>query len=414
MGYLQQSNDIVVNSSRLLDDILSSNFNQFLQGLGQPVLVRYWTLNDTLSTADSGTDTTDEDIGPNSPNRYHRIENLPIYGALRDIVPELIQDDNLLDMEINVEGVVLPDTIRPSTYDYFEYVFGNNNERSLIFKINNVMLSTIKNNGYYKIEAHMVDVDNYNQYRTRINKQTTKELNVNLDTIGTNDKCIIESTHLKKVNQIDDLIDDLINQYMGLFYSEQYNALVYHGMLQNDYLAYDPWVTYFIIQNHIFTRKKKPIMLINYDEENGFRQKYNQTFFHAIEIRSLKYLKDLSFSPVSFSRLNTNPFAYYGEEVAFKLDIYPEEHTKYTPNMYMNIPIKENIQLNEKSPMMDEFEQLLVDYFNTDNLVGVVTDELLTVLENFVVGYTVYWFQFTPVLIYILQIMKKDVNNSYA
>ena len=71
MGYLRQSNDIVTSSSQLLDNILSSNFNQFLQGLGQPVLVTYWNLNDTVSTVNSGTETVDENIGPESPIRFN-------------------------------------------------------------------------------------------------------------------------------------------------------------------------------------------------------------------------------------------------------------------------------------------------------------------------------------------------------
>ena len=153
MGYIKQSNDIVTNSSQLLDNILSSNFNQFLQGMGQPILVKYWNMNDTMSTANSGTDTIDKNLGSDSPNRYNEIENLPLYGPIKELIPELTQDENLLDLEINCEAIILPDTIKPSPYDYFEYRFGENNSRSIIFKVNNINLSTIKNNGYYKIKS---------------------------------------------------------------------------------------------------------------------------------------------------------------------------------------------------------------------------------------------------------------------
>lgn len=415
IGYLRQANDIVANSAQLLDDILSSNFNQFIQGLGQPVLVRYWNLNDTISTANSGTDTTDEDIGPESPNRYNQIDNLPLYGALRDLLPELVQNDNLLDIEINGEGVLLPDTIKPSTYDYFEYTFGKNKERSIIFKVNNITLSTIKNNGYYKIEFDMIDIDNSNQYRSRIERQVIKEFDVNLDTIGTNDKCILESKHLKFIQQIDAIIKDVLSQYTDLFYSEKYNAIVFQELFEGDYLGYDPWLTKFLIQNNILSNNSDhPIVLVNYDEQTGFRSKYNMTFFHAIEIRSTKYLEELRYVPTPFSLVNANPFSFYGEEVAFKVGIFKQEHTKYTKNVYIPISVLNNIQDNTKLPVLNEFERLLVDFFNLDNLSNVLDADMVKTLEQFNLEYTLYWFWFTPILVYILDAIKQDINNSYG
>lgn len=415
MGYIQQSNDIVKNSSQLLDDILSSNFNQFLQGLGQPILVRYWNLNDTMSTANSGTDTIDQNLGNDSPNKYNVIENLPLYGAIRDMIPEISQDDGLLDIELNCEAIILPDTIRPSTYDYFEYVFGENGGRSIIFRVNNLSLSTIKNNSYYKIECDMVDIDHQNRYSERINKQVVKTFETNLETIGTNDKCIIESKHLGFIKRIKEVIKDILNQYIDLFYSEKYNSIVYQGLFQGEYLAYDPWVTNFIIQNNIFAKgSTRPTILINLDPGNDFRQKYNQTFFHAVEIRSLKYLKELKYTPETFSKLNTNPFTYYGEEIAFKLDIYEDIPTRYSSNVYMQILFLNNINRNEKTPVLNELEMLLVDYFNLDNMSNVMTEDMLTTFNHFIMTYDEYWFRFTPILIYILDAIIQDINNQYS
>lgn len=415
MGYIRQSNDIVTSSSQLLDNILSSNFNQFLQGLGQPVLVTYWNLNDTVSTANSGTDTIDENIGPESPNRFNKIENFPLYGAVRELLPEMVQDDNLLDLEINCEAVILPDTIRPSTYDYFEYNFGENGKRSIIFKVNNVNLSTIKNNGYYKIECNMIDIDHHNNYSERIEKQVVKKFETNLETIGTNDKCIIESKHIGFIKNIKRIMTDLLNQYIDLFYSEKYNSLVFQGLFQGDYLAYDPWVTNFVIQNNIFTKGiTRPIILVNFDPGSDFRQKYNETFFHAVEIKSLKYLKELKYAPETFSKLNTNPFTYYGEEIAFKLDIYEDTPTRYSSNVYMNILFLNNIKRNEKTSVLNEVESLLVDYFNLDNMSNALTEDMLKTFDHFIMTYDEYWFRIAPILIYLLDAIVQDINNQYS
>ena len=415
MGYIKQSNDLVVNSSQLLDDILSSKFNQFLQGLGQPVLVTYWNLNDTESTTNIGTDTIDEEFGDNSPNRFNRIDNFPIYGVIKDMMPEIIQNDELLDLEINAEGIILPDTIRPSTFDYFEYRFGNSMERSILFKVHDVHYTTIKSNGYYKIECSMVDIDGHNGYTGDIEKKVTKVFETNLDTIGTNDKCIIESKHLKFIKRLQCLIDDIINQYLDLFYNERYNSLVYDGLFDGSYLGYDPWVTNFIIQNGLLTKDRaNPIVLVNFDPENRFRQKYNMTFFHAIELRTLKYLKNLRFSPIPFSRVNTNPFTYYGEEIALKVDIYEEEPTKYASNVYMNILFKNNIELNVKTNALNEVEDLIVDYFNNEDLSNLLEESVIKTLEEYQFSYTEYWFHFMPILVYILRVIIKDIINRYS
>lgn len=415
MGYIKQSNDIVTNSSQLLDNILSSNFNQFLQGMGQPILVKYWNMNDTMSTANSGTDTIDKNLGSDSPNRYNEIENLPLYGPIKELIPELTQDENLLDLEINCEAIILPDTIKPSPYDYFEYRFGENNSRSIIFKVNNINLSTIKNNGYYKIECNMVDIDGTTRHAERINKQVVKKFETNLETIGSNDKCIIESKHIGFIRRIRKVYEDILNQYIDTFYIEKYNSIVYQGLFQGEYLAYDPWVTNFIIQNNIFTlNTKKPMMLVNFDPSENFRQKYNQTFFRATELRSLKYYKPLGYVPESFSKINTNPFTYYGEEIAFKLDIYENEPTNYPSTVYMNILFMNNIKLNEKSHVLNELECMIVDYFNGASMINSINDEVLDAFQHFVMPYDEYWFRFTPILLYLLNVIIRELNNEYS
>ena len=55
MGYLQNSNAIVEETTKLLDDILQSKSTVMVSGMGEPVIGRWWNMNDSLSTADNGT-----------------------------------------------------------------------------------------------------------------------------------------------------------------------------------------------------------------------------------------------------------------------------------------------------------------------------------------------------------------------
>ena len=70
MGYLQNSNAIVEETTKLLDDILQSKSTVMVSGMGEPVIGRWWNMNDSLSTADNGTETADAIIGKDSPFRY--------------------------------------------------------------------------------------------------------------------------------------------------------------------------------------------------------------------------------------------------------------------------------------------------------------------------------------------------------
>ena len=54
VGYIAQSDEIISNTTKRLNDILDSPMTQFLQ-LGQPVLVTYLNANDVTSTTTNGT-----------------------------------------------------------------------------------------------------------------------------------------------------------------------------------------------------------------------------------------------------------------------------------------------------------------------------------------------------------------------
>jgi hypothetical protein len=411
-GFLQQSNDIVNNATNKLDEILSSTFNQFIQGLGQPVLTTYYNVNDTLSTADRGTETIDSIIGPDSPVRYNKIENFPLYGAFKDMTLDMLNDDGLIDLDMDVEGVLLPDTIRPSELDYVEYRFGVNKERRLLFRVNNVVLTSIKSNSYYKINCNLKAIDDEAK-AANVDKQVCKTMETNLDMIGSNEKCIIETTNLKKVRKLQDIRNSFIDQYIDLFYNKRYNSLILKGYLANGYIYYDPYITNFIINNNLLDTKDHFITLVNFDTGDGFRQIYNKTFFHAVELKDIKLLKEMRFSPITFSKVNTNPFTYYGEEIVFKLDLYEDEPTAHSPNIYMPIKFLNNIELDKDSQFMNRVERLIMKYFNSEQCGHLIDDEFTDFLSKFVLEYDDYWFRFTPILIYIMNIIIHDLNNAF-
>ena len=158
MGFLQTSDDIVNNVNKSTSNILNSKFTKFITGSGTPVLVTYYNVDDVSSTADNGTGTADKILGSDSPFRYNKIENLPVYG-LKDLLPSKDEIDmGLIDLSLDGEIVILPNTIKPSPYDYLVYHCYENGP-ILTFRIDNFEFTTIKSNGYYRLEISIKDIN---------------------------------------------------------------------------------------------------------------------------------------------------------------------------------------------------------------------------------------------------------------
>ena len=94
---------MVKNAEEVLNTIYSTNFTQFLQGLGLPVLGTWYNFNSTMSKTDNGTEDIDHLLGKESPVRYNKILNMPVYGLPKDMNPEITAGEGgLLDMNMEL------------------------------------------------------------------------------------------------------------------------------------------------------------------------------------------------------------------------------------------------------------------------------------------------------------------------
>lgn len=329
MGYLNIANDMVNNTTNLLDNVLNSKFTTYLQGNGTPMFVTYYNIDDTTSTTDRGNFTIDQALGPNSPLRYNKIENFPVYG-LKDLIPSIDElEGNLLDLTIDGEVVILPNTIKPSAYDYIVYHYLDD---IIIFTVTSFEFSSIKNNNYYKLSISLKDLHNH-EYQDNLDNQTIHNYIAKLDNIGTQDRVILESQINIEINQIQKVRDHLIEYYLDNFYDERYNCLILRNeLLTKDFSIYDPFLTKFIINNNILDTPYKFIHLVNFDYRKDVDILYNRSIYKSLETHNCSKLERYYLEPVTFRTVDTNPFAYYGEETVFTLYLYPLDHQNYEEN----------------------------------------------------------------------------------
>lgn len=322
MSFLNTADDMADNAMKVMKDVLDSKFTTFIQNVGTPILVTYYNLNDVMTTVDTGTENIDSELGEHSPLRFNKILNFPLYGLGNGgsgLIPS--KDDlegGLIDLSIDLELVMLPNAIKPSGYDYFVYKYQDGT--NITFKVNDFEMSTIKNNNYYKISVSLKDI-NDTVSEEKLEKQTVDELECILDRFGSSDRCVVRRTIYDKIEDIEKVIEYITEQYIDTFYVNRYRAVCYRRT-EDSAIVYDPYLTKFLIDNHIMDyQKSRYITLVNHDTRDEVLRNYNKSIYRNVELRDKTKTFVQLRTPVVFSTSTTNPFSYYGEDVAFTLDL---------------------------------------------------------------------------------------------
>ena len=417
MGYLKTANTLVKNSQNELDKILQSGAAISITGLGEPILVTWVNVNSEKSTALNGLETVDELLGENSPLRYNKVEGLPAYGIARDIQNlEMSLDDNgILDMNWEIEPVIPPNTVIPSPYDYLIYKFASG--RTAVFRVNDVKTSTAiaMTNGFYKVPMHLVDIDSH-EYETRIERQVEDELEVNLDRVGTNKRCIINSKTLEDIRELDKLIRQTVSDYVDTFFNHRYNSFIYRGYGDTGLIVYDPNLTRFIINHKLLEYYPDIVQPIVIDQDETFRADYNKTIFRAVEMREWRRIKSLCYELTNFTRQRTNPFTYWGEENVYLLKTYEDKEVRYPKNTYMDFNWLYNIRTVQESPTVTMIENSIIRYFQRDTFDKFLSKNDIEQLRNVIQEpeYSETFFYLIPIVLFILISYSEHLNDAYS
>lgn len=407
MGYIHQSDHMVTEQTRIMSDILESQFTHFIQGQGNPVLTTWFSIDELRSTVAPGLETVDDLLGPESGLRFYRIDGVPVLGLNRDINPEVnVGDGNIIDYNLDIEVTTIPGTIHPKPFEYVYHRFGPNNERSILFRVGNVKVSSLKSNSFFKAELHAVDIDDNNNMYAQLMSQVSKTtFRVSLDRIGTQDGCIVESTVFDEIERINRIYTECISNYIDYYYDAKYNVILLRSIDGIGYPLYDPYLTKFLISTAMLADYKQPINLVDIDDIPGkTRAEYNLTFYRAVELRKKELVREsLKFAPIQFSNTVMTPFDYYGEETVFKVGIYDDPDTNVTTNSYMKYPLIDAILNEEESIFFDARERIIYRYFTKSDILDCVSNHDLDELENTTMGYNEYDIRTFPIMLYILR-----------
>ena len=132
----------------------TEKYSKWLQG--SPTFVTYYSINLENSTQDQGLNNVMEIVGGESPIKYNKIENFPIYLDSDMNFNTNLEEDAGFDSDSEGTAILLPGTIVPQNDDLilFEVL-----EKKYIYRINNVEYSNTSIRKFYKISFSVSPFD---------------------------------------------------------------------------------------------------------------------------------------------------------------------------------------------------------------------------------------------------------------
>ena len=257
-----------------------------------PLFVTYLHINENESTNDVGTGAVAEDVGNNSPIRFNQINQLPTYN-LPELKPEAVFDDNTgYDIEMDItDGVLLPGTIKPKIGDYMIVYLPNMPE--LCFRINGFNYTTIQSNDFYTYSADLKFTGK--DLIKRFERQIVEVYETIFENIGTDDKCFIRSTDVKKIQTIADTFREMRSLYFHNFFDQTTGTFVCKNnkFANEDAWLYDKYLEKFIMESEIYFEedKEESVVLYNADIEQDMEREFYRTLEYAVLHRDASYLQ---------------------------------------------------------------------------------------------------------------------------
>lgn len=305
-------------------DIFSSNkVGQYSKYLSlTPEFVTYYSVNQIMSRTDVGTGSVVSERGYNSPLRFNKIKNLPVFN-LPVFSPDVTFDESGMDLEMDINDVVLlPDTVKPTVPDYLLYTLPEG--RQLLFRVHNFRYNTIQSNDYVYVSLELKDIGD--DLESQMEPQVVKTFYTVFENIGTEDKCFIEEEAIETVNSLVDLITECADVYRNNYWDECVGGYVLASNEDATKVIYDVFLTYFINNTDIFPHRDTTLTTLPYLDfvPNGSEALYRRSLLYAIQNKTHKLLvKDLYY----FLGIIKSPFSpfqvFHYNAMSVNLQILP-------------------------------------------------------------------------------------------
>lgn len=375
----------------------TSDFSRFIEG--SPNFVTYYSKDVNASTEDIHLGGVMETIGTESPIKYNKIDNFPIYN-MEEINPNItLDEDSGLDTTIESTAVILPNTIKPLPNDYFLIDYLN---KKYLFRISNVETSNINNRVFYKI-TYFISGDSLDILEEH---QLTDKYKVVYENLGKEAKSVIKESDFLLLDKLDDIHNMLKTFYIKRFYNPSFNTFLYNGIL------YDNYLMRFIAENELFIKTRT--FMKNIKIEQALKEDveefmdYDNTLFSAVQNQSIAYLDDFYYvpepvkEPASIFALYKN--RYNINKIVYTTDSSINPFPFFSNNLYSAIEDNKLIDSSEEEYMIKNF---IIGYLNKN----INKDELVEYLEKYKPSLTLTSYLLLPCILFIIKEIENNILN---
>lgn len=389
-------------SDRMLRQIEAASIDYAVFFEGAPLFVTYYSKNVLNSGAVTSLDAPVGLLGIDSPIKYNKIENLPIYNlsGISDISQEI--GDFGLDSEVSGEGIIIPSTIEPLEEDFF-YIPQISDK--YLFKVDKVEHDKISGKQFWKINFHIIQEE-----VELLDEQVTEFFELDYDRLSSTEyKPIISKGDAALVRMLDETYDLVVDFITENFY---YDNLNYLRIEINGESIYDPIGSKFLVDQSLLIKPNIKDYLdfiylskIEFDQlttQLYINELFKGTIYYALVNKSTDYLDTNRFSFIPVNNINKmNELNFEGRDIKIANYLLGSKY------QVIDVNFKENCINNilYEDDITNNFENFLIKFMNNKlNKTNIVSE-----LEKIEFEYDLRTFVFVPSLLYIIREIKRSL-----
>lgn len=401
-------NQLIFNEESMLDNNvfkyeqrLSTTAARYVEG--GAVLATFYNLNNEATTSDRGLNDIEQLLGSNSPLRYDKIENFPLYG-FDPTTPENVDDREIEDIAITGECLVLPSTITPAQYSFFVV---NHIHMVHLFQVVEVKYDNMRAEGYYQIRYRLESTSK--ESIRDIEHQTVNRFRCDLNAIGTTKNPIFKLEDYVRRTKIVKMMNEMISLYRGMFYNDRHNCFLYHDS-QTGTRWFDLCANEFMARNSLqnIENSSSIVMLHTKLEDPSFLFNYNRSIYHWIETDAPKrFLKKFKFRFIDgISYVDSSFYKWNEEDIKIALPAPDECIAEMCYSFFTDsqLDLFDDTKCCKGAVM--QYDELLRKYIN--GTLFSIEDIPLEIIDSLINSpSSEFMYFYTPIIIYIIKKILK-------
>ena len=263
--------NLIENQAKLRQQRNLSQFSRFLDT--NPVPCTYFSINNAESTAEIGTRDIMSYVGDDSPVRYNKIYNFPLFSVNAITAPITYDETNGTYTEYSDQCMVLNQTIRPIAGDAFIIPSFNS---EIIFMVTDVQIRAIKGEDHYVIDYSVVTTSR----AKRIENQVTEIFETIYRNIGTEDKAIIRKEDYNLLDKCIDSYSKILARYLEENYDEDIGYLRTPEELSDELngMGTCKYLIKFLMDNRVIYFDEVLEMIFAFETPLPFEPKHNRLY----------------------------------------------------------------------------------------------------------------------------------------